>query len=105
MKKISYCTIWRNKWITSHARTIEDFIVTFEQLAIIFKKWKEMGIKLSNDSGIGDDYARFYTSNIDVALKANFVFQFSGDKENYYLDTLSGDFFKVPEDKLSLIKR
>lgn len=105
MEEEVYRTTWRNKWITSHATSIDDFIETFESLAKMFRKWKEMGIELSDDGGVGDDYATFCTNNMDIAIKANFVFQFSENKENYYLDTLSGKEIKVPEEKLKLMNK
>lgn len=87
---------WRNKWITSDAKTIDDFIRTFEALAKKFKQWKEWGIQLYDDGGVGDDYAIFITDNMDVAIKAGFMFRSSsGD----YLETLSGEEIKVPRDK------
>jgi hypothetical protein len=65
-------TLWRNKWITANAKTIDDFITTFESLADMFKEWKEAGIKLETDSGIEDDYATFLTKDPVVASKYNF---------------------------------
>jgi len=59
-KKI-YRTTWRNKWITSNAGSIDDFIDTFEHLAKQFRQWKEWGISLYDGGGVGDDYATFIT--------------------------------------------
>ena len=42
MEKIKYVSTWRNKWITSRAGSIDDFIETFESLAKMFKEWKEI---------------------------------------------------------------
>ncbi len=52
MPREIYITIWRNKWITAHATTIDDFIETFEFLAKQFRQWKEWGITLHSDGGI-----------------------------------------------------
>ena len=100
MGKIRYVSVWRNKWITNHAGTIDDFIKTFEGLAEMFKEWKEMGIKLNPDSGIGDDYAEFYTDDMDVAIKAQFTFYLNDDKATEYLETDTGEQVKVPPEKL-----
>ncbi len=73
MKKTRYVSTWRNKWITSDASSIDDFIKTFEAVVKMFKEWKEMGINLGPDSSTGDDYAEFYTDDMDVAIKAGFT--------------------------------
>ncbi len=73
MEKEEYIYTWRNKWITAKAGSIDDFISTFEELAAMFRKWKETGIKLDLDSGIGDDYADFYTDDKEVAIREGFV--------------------------------
>ena len=98
--KKKYISTWRNKWITSHAGTIDDFINTFEALAKQFRQWKEWGIKLHDDGGIGDDYATFITDDMDVAIKAGFTVYIGGDQQIKYLITLSGEEIKVLEEKL-----
>ncbi|TKJ23929.1 MAG: hypothetical protein CEE43_01835 [Promethearchaeota archaeon Loki_b32] len=95
-----YISTWRNKWITSHAATIDDFIDTFESLTKQFRQWKEWGIKLNDNNGVGDDYATFITDDMDVAIKAGFMVFIGDDREIEYLITLSGKEIKVPEEKL-----
>ncbi|MFW9874010.1 MAG: hypothetical protein ACFFG0_12960 [Candidatus Thorarchaeota archaeon] len=90
----------RNKWITSRAATIDDFINTFEALAKQFRQWKEWGIQLYDDGGVGDNYATFITDNMDIAIKAGFTFYMGEDRETEYLETLSGEEIKVPKEKL-----
>jgi len=70
--KAQYVYLWRNKWITSGARSIDDFISVYEQLLNKLKRWKVQGIKLQIDTGIRDDYAEFYTFNEEVAKKEGF---------------------------------
>lgn len=72
MKPKRYEILWRNKWITSEAKTIDDFIETYEGLVSLFRMWKEKGIILDDDSGIDDDYATFYTFNKEVAEELQF---------------------------------
>jgi len=98
--KKMYMLTWRNKWITSHASTIDDFINTFEALAKQFRQWKEWGVKLEDDSGVGDDYATFIPDDMDVAIKAGFTVYSGDDRETEYLITLSGEEVKVPKEKL-----
>ena len=91
--KKMYMSIWRNKQITSHAGTIDDFINTFEAQAKQFRQWKEWGFKL-HDDGIGDDYATFITDDMDVAIKAGFTVYIGGDHETKYLIKLSGSHYQ-----------
>jgi len=100
MEKVKYVSTWRNKWITSGAGSIDDFIKTFEELAKMFREWKDMGIELSPDCSTGDDYAEFYTEDMDVAIKANFTVTIGDDDETVYLLTDTGKEVKVPEEKL-----
>ena len=81
MEKEVYITTWRNKWITAKAGTIDDFISIFEELAEMFRRWKEAGIKLDLDSGIGDDYADFYTEDKEVAIREGFVCVYEDGRE------------------------
>ncbi|MFX0037563.1 MAG: hypothetical protein ACFE9I_18230 [Candidatus Hermodarchaeota archaeon] len=69
MEKEEYIITWRSKWITAKASNIDDFISVFEELAKMFRRWKEAGIKLDLDSGFGDDYADFYTDDKEVAIR------------------------------------
>ncbi|MFW9865617.1 MAG: hypothetical protein ACFFEN_05910 [Candidatus Thorarchaeota archaeon] len=39
--KKKFITTWRNKWITSRAGSIDDFIATYEALAEKMRCWKE----------------------------------------------------------------
>ena len=69
-----YTLIWRNKWITSKACSIDDFIEIYEDLAEMMKRWKSEGIELDSDIifSTGDDYAQFCTYNERVAIKEGF---------------------------------
>ncbi|MFW9876774.1 MAG: hypothetical protein ACFFG0_27075 [Candidatus Thorarchaeota archaeon] len=99
MPKTYYRITWRNKWITTDARSIDDFIETFRSLAKQFQQWKEWGITLYDDGGVGDDYASFITNDIDVAIKANFKFYMGEDHKTEYLETLSGEIIELPKNK------
>ncbi len=88
-KKEIYTTTWRNKWITSNAGTIDDFISIFEELTEMFRRWKKAGIKLDSNSGIGDDYADFYTEDKEVAIREDFACKYEDGRE--FLPTRSGN--------------
>jgi len=100
MEKTKYVSTWRKKWITSGAGSIDDFIKTFEALAKMFTEWKEMGIKLHPDSSTGDDYAEFYTEDMDVAIKAGFTVTMGDDEDTKYLITDTGKEVKISNEKL-----
>ena len=55
-----------------------------------FREWKEWGIQLHDDGGVGDDYAIFITDNMEVAIKAGFIVYIGDDHETEYLIALSG---------------
>ena len=100
MEKPKYVSTWRNKWITANAGSIDDFIQTFEGLAKMFKEWKEMGIKLYPGCSTGDDYAEFYTEDMDVAIKAHFTVYIDDDITTEYLLTDTGKEVRVPKENL-----
>ena len=85
-----YITVWRNKWITSKAGSIDDFIKVYEDLAGVMRHWKEKGIVLDPDidGGVGDDFAQFCTNDEEVALQEGF------EKEEFedYDDETLGEF-------------
>lgn len=88
-----FMTTWRNKWITSNATTIDDFINTFEALAKKFKDWKESGIQLLDNGGVEEDYATFFINDMDVAIRAGFAFKNAEGIE--FLETLSGEEIEI----------
>ena len=98
--KEKYITTWRNKWITSGAGSIDDFIKVYESLAEKFRQWKEWGITLEDDGGRGDDYSSFVTDDMDVAIKAGFTFYMGEDRETEYRETTDGREIAVPKEKL-----
>jgi len=76
-----YEYLWRNKWITADAENIDDFIKIYKELLKMFKMWKKKGIKLDPNSGIGDDYATFYTYDSKVAREEEFEVPGMEDEE------------------------
>lgn len=71
-----YEYIWQNEFITLDAKTIDDFILTFESLAMMFQCWKDAGIILDPaDEGVGCDQARFITDSKEVADEFMFTIE------------------------------
>ena len=72
--------LWRNKWLTSDAKTIEDMIASLRQAAEHLDEMRTAGVTLDHTSGVGDDYAKLVTTDPDVAR------QFGMEEEREYLD-------------------
>lgn len=74
-----YYTLWRNKWLTAHAETIDDMIEALEKAAQVLREMQEAGIALEGDCS--DDYAFLYTDDPEIA--ARFGLQPEEDEEGY----------------------
>lgn len=64
--------IWRNKFITTDAHTINDMIEMLESHVDLLKEMRDDGVTLSDDEGIEDDYACLITDDPKVAEKYGF---------------------------------
>ena len=85
-----FILLWRNKWLTAEAETIDDVINIFEGTTNHFRAMRDAGVILDPESGISDDYAQFITTDKDVAEK----WGFESEKEYYdecYNDECCGD--------------
>jgi hypothetical protein len=67
-KKKRFLIIWRNKRLTSKAKTIQDMLEIYEDTAKYFRQMAKDGIRLMPESCI-DDYARLFTYNPIIAKK------------------------------------
>jgi hypothetical protein len=68
-KQVRYSTLWRNKWLTSDAKTLEDMEVCLREAAEQIGRFKDAGFLLDADGG-PDDYMTIYTH--DKALAERF---------------------------------
>lgn len=68
-----YMTIWRNKWLTAEAKSIEDMISMLRSAADNLDQMRKDGVVLDDDGGVGDDYARLVTMDPTVAEKYGLV--------------------------------
>lgn len=57
------------------------------------REWKELGIKLDPESGIGNDYAEFYTRDREVAIKMKFAYR--DEKGNEFLESNKGERVRI----------
>jgi hypothetical protein len=68
-----YVTIWRNKRLTSEAKSIEDMVTQLRSAADRLDEMRKDGVFLENDAGGGDDYAHLVTTDPKVAEKYGLV--------------------------------
>jgi hypothetical protein len=64
-----YATLWRNKWLTAEAKSLDDMIAALRQAAAELEAMRRDGIVLDPESGVGDDYADLITTDPEVARK------------------------------------
>ena len=56
-----YVTLWRNKWLTSEAKSIEDMVSRLRASADYLDQLRKEGVILDDNGGVGDDYAQLVT--------------------------------------------
>ena len=64
-----YMQLWRNKFLTLEAKTVEDMIATLRGAAETLEAMRADGVTLDSEGGTGDDYAYLITSDPEVAKK------------------------------------
>ena len=62
-----YETLWRNKWLTAEATTIQEMVELLRSATDLLERMAESGVTLDPDGGTGDDYARLITTDVWVA--------------------------------------
>jgi len=68
-KPKKYVTLWRNKWLTANAKSIEEMAAKLEAAAGILRAMLADGIRLDPHGGTEDDYAYLFTSDPEIARK------------------------------------
>jgi hypothetical protein len=66
-----YELLWRNKFLTLEARTLDDMARLLEEAAAELRQMQAAGVRLS-PNGIADDYAMLRTDNPAVAAEFGF---------------------------------
>jgi len=69
--------LWRNKFLTVDAESIDDMILKLEGAADHLQEMKDAGVVLDPDSDVGGDFAVLVTSDPTVAER----FDFDPDEE------------------------
>jgi hypothetical protein len=78
--KKRYETLWRNKWLSSKANTIDELIASLRAAADYLDELRRAGVTLEDNGGVGDDYAKLVTTDREVAKR------FGLEEEREYLD-------------------
>src|SRR6266404_6374574 len=63
---------WRNKFIATHAKTLNEFRIALADGAALLARWEKLGITLQ-EGGAEDDYATFITDSKEIALAVGFL--------------------------------
>jgi hypothetical protein len=87
--KKRYVTLWRNKWLTADAHSMDDMIRSLGAAAAQLEAMRNDGVILDTDAGgVSDDYAHLITSDPDVAKKYDMVeeSEFWDDEEDEDFD-------------------
>jgi hypothetical protein len=64
-----YMTTWRNKFLTTDAKSLEEMILALRNAAAELETMQADGVRLDPDGGTGDDYAHLVTEDPHVARK------------------------------------
>ena len=66
----TYSLIWRNKWLTTDANTIDEMIAALEAAVAELRAMRDAGVQL--EGGAEDDYACLITDDPAVAAQYGF---------------------------------
>lgn len=67
-----YESIWRNKFLTLDASSIEDMIASLRDASIRLEAMRADGVQIDPADGTGDDYATLFTYDPAIAKKYDF---------------------------------
>ena len=78
-----FITLWRNKWLTANAVSLEDMIKGLQSAADILRSMLADGVALAPEGGTSDDYAYLVTTDPAIAKKYDMhdEKEFWGDNE------------------------
>ncbi|HEX3595634.1 MAG TPA: nucleotidyltransferase family protein [Polyangiaceae bacterium] len=64
-----YVRLWRNKYLTIEAKSLDDMISTLAAAADELRQMQADGVVLDSTEGVADDYAHLVTTSAEVAEK------------------------------------
>ena len=79
-----YVTTWRNKWLTSEAKSLEEMIAMLRAAAEQLDEMRRDGVILEDNGGVADDYAQLVTTDPKIAAKYGLIdeSEFWGDDQD-----------------------
>jgi len=90
-----YLTLWRNKFLTIDAKSIDDMIATLRSAAETLAAMRADGVTLDEEGGTGDDYAYLVTTDPAIAKKYDMH-----DEAEFWGDDVDSEDESENEDKL-----
>jgi hypothetical protein len=72
MSKNRFTTLWRNQFLTSHAKTLDDMIEGLSAAVAKLTAMRDAGLRLEEEGGVAEDYATLFTEDAAVAAQFNF---------------------------------
>ena len=69
----TYELVWRNKWLTAEAKTIQHMIDALQQATDDLRAMKARGVTLHDDGSQQDDFAFLLTDDAAVAEEFGFL--------------------------------
>ncbi len=64
-----YISLWRNKWLTAEAESLEDMIAGLQAAADTLRSMLADGVTLASEGGTSADYAYLVTTDPLIAKK------------------------------------
>ena len=64
-----YMRLWRNKFLTIDAESLDDMIAALDKASATLKAMRDDGVTLDPEGGTGDDYAHLITTDPAIAKK------------------------------------
>ncbi len=64
-----YVLLWRNKFLTLEAKSLDEMIATLDHAVQELRKMKADGVVLDPEGGTADDYAQLVTTDPEVARR------------------------------------
>lgn len=89
-----YVTLWRNKWLTSEAKSIDEMIALLQDATRTLEAMRRDGVLLEDDGATADDYAHLVTTDPDVAKKYDMMDEselWGSDEEEFREHESAGD--------------
>ena len=68
-----FVTLWRNKWLTADAKSIDEMIAALRDAADTLEGMRQEGVVLEDGGGVGDDYAHLVTTDPEIAKKYDMI--------------------------------